>query len=39
MPRMPNEEMRIMVIGMNHWPADPFFFRMPVERPSPGKVR
>jgi len=32
MPRMPDEEMRIMVVGMNHWPADPFFYKMPKER-------
>ena len=38
MPRMPNEEMRIMVVGMNHWPADPFFFKMPVDRASGGDL-
>lgn len=32
MPRMPNEEMKVMVVGMNHWPADPFFYKMPTER-------
>lgn len=31
MPRMPDEDMKIMVVGMNHWPADPFFYKMPVE--------
>jgi hypothetical protein len=39
MPRMPDEEMQIMVVGMNHWPADPFFYKMPKERRSdPGIV-
>jgi hypothetical protein len=38
MPRMPDEEMKIMVVGMNHWPADPFFYRMPVEQPPSGNV-
>jgi hypothetical protein len=32
MPRMPDEDMTIMVVGMNHWPADPFFYKMPKER-------
>jgi hypothetical protein len=32
MPRLPGEEMTIMVVGMNHWPADPFFVRLPKER-------
>jgi hypothetical protein len=32
MPRLPNQELTIMVAGMNHWPADPFFFEKPVER-------
>jgi len=36
MPRMPDEEMQIMVVGMNHWPADPFFYKIPKERkPDP----
>ncbi|MGJ5243108.1 hypothetical protein ACQR14_36350, partial [Bradyrhizobium oligotrophicum] len=34
MPRMPDEEMTIMVVGMNHWPADPFFVKLPKERPA-----
>ncbi|CCD83622.1 protein of unknown function [Bradyrhizobium sp. ORS 285] len=34
MPRMPDEEMQIMVVGMNHWPADPFFVKVPKERPA-----
>jgi len=39
MPRMPDEEMKIMVVGMNHWPADPFFYKMPKERlPDHGSV-
>ncbi|UFZ04407.1 hypothetical protein LQG66_35370 [Bradyrhizobium ontarionense] len=32
MPRMPDEEMKIMVVGMNHWAADPFFVKLPKER-------
>jgi hypothetical protein len=37
MPRMPDEDMKIMVVGMNHWPADPFFYKMPRERrPDPS---
>ncbi|WP_244423267.1 hypothetical protein [Bradyrhizobium sp. ORS 375] len=32
MPRMPGEDMKIMVVGMNHWPADPFFVKLPKER-------
>jgi hypothetical protein len=32
MPRMPDEEMKIMMVGMNHWPADPFFYKIPAER-------
>jgi hypothetical protein len=32
MPRLPDQELTIMVAGMNHWPADPFFFEKPVER-------
>jgi hypothetical protein len=39
MPRMPDEEMKIMVVGMNHWPADPFFYKMPVERPPNRGLR
>jgi hypothetical protein len=29
--RMPGDEFDIMVAGMNHWPADPFFFSRPKE--------
>jgi len=32
MPRLPDEEMQIMIVGMNHWPADPFFVKLPKER-------
>lgn len=38
MPRMPDEEMKIMVVGMNHWPADPFFHKMPNERKSDPSI-
>jgi hypothetical protein len=38
MPRMPDEEMKIMVVGMNHWPADPFFYKMPVEHTPAGNL-
>jgi hypothetical protein len=34
MPRMPDEDMKIMVVGMNHWPADPFFVKLPKELPA-----
>jgi hypothetical protein len=32
MPRLPDEELRVIVAGMNHWPADPFFYAPPLER-------
>lgn len=39
MPRMADEEMKVMVVGMNHWPADPFFYKMPKERTqNPGNT-
>lgn len=38
MPRMPDEDMKIMVVGMNHWPADPFFYKIPVERTGSGNL-
>jgi hypothetical protein len=38
MPRMPDEEMQVMVAGMNHWPADPFFCKIPVERMRSGSL-
>lgn len=38
MPRMPGEEMTIMVAGMNHWPADPFFVKPPKERAADASV-
>jgi hypothetical protein len=31
MPRLPGQTMQINVAGMNHWPADPFFYRLPVD--------
>jgi hypothetical protein len=31
MPRLPGQEMQINVAGMNHWPADPFYYRLPVD--------
>jgi hypothetical protein len=38
LPRMPDEEMKVMVIGMNHWPADPFFYKMPIEHMPAGNL-
>jgi hypothetical protein len=41
MPRLPGQEFGILVAGMNHWPADPFFYRVPTdrtERPVPQDV-
>lgn len=32
MPRMPSQNLEILVAGMNHWPADPFAFREPTEK-------
>jgi hypothetical protein len=38
MPRMPDEDMQIMVVGRNHWPADPFFYKIPAERTPSGNL-
>jgi hypothetical protein len=32
MPRLPGQTLQIVVGGMNHWPADPFFYSVPNER-------
>jgi hypothetical protein len=32
MPRLPDQELTIVAAGMNHWPADPFFFEVPIQR-------
>ena len=32
MPRLPEEEFYVIVAGVNHWPADPFFYSLPAER-------
>jgi hypothetical protein len=31
-PRLPGQEFRIIIAGMNHWPADPFFYQVPAAR-------
>ncbi|MET4426400.1 hypothetical protein [Bradyrhizobium sp. RT3a] len=36
MPRLANKELDVVLAGMNHWPADPFSFERPVERPEPA---
>ncbi|MGJ4962398.1 hypothetical protein [Bradyrhizobium sp. HKCCYLRH3061] len=38
MPRLPGEDMKLMVVGMNHWPADPFFVKLPKERAADHNV-
>lgn len=32
MPRQPGTELKVVAAGMNHWPADPFFYSAPVDR-------
>lgn len=31
MPRLPGQPLEIVVAGMNHWPADPFNYAVPVD--------
>lgn len=32
MARLPGQEFGIIIAGMNHWPADPFFYQVPAAR-------
>ena len=32
MPRLEGEKMKVVVAGMNHWPADPFCFAIPSDK-------